>query len=214
MALDFSDSAGAARKSDLEYIKLEFGTNKFRIVGQIRPRYAYWVDLNGNSIPVECLSFDPDVERFTNIEKDWYKEYFPNEKCVWSYVTQVIDEKDGKLKLCGLKKKLWDQIRDTAKSLGDPTDPENGWTIVVDKKKTGPAKFNVEYALLALECQKTKGPLTAEQKEVYESIKSIDELVPRPTANDQKTFIESNLLKKEKNTDEEATREFEEDIPF
>jgi hypothetical protein len=230
MGLNFNDSHGAAIKNTLEYIKFEFGINKFRLVGQIRPRYAYWKQAGTNSIPVECLAFNPEQERFTNVDTDWFKHYFPQDergedtRPVWSYVAQVIDDKDNTLKLCGLKRKLWDQILDAAKDLGDPTDPETGWWIVVDKKKTGPQRFNVEYALQVLKCSESKGPLTEEQMEVYETVKPIDELIPRPTPDEQKAFIERMWLNKDKeeeNADKEAIDELSDtpktgtdDVPF
>jgi hypothetical protein len=209
MGLSFEDSHGSAKKNNVEYIKLEFGKNRFRLVGQIRPRYAYWKELNNNSIPVECLSFDPVQEKFTNVETDWFKHYFPDAKCVWSYVVQVIDPKDGKLKLCGLKKKLWDQVLDAAQSLGDPTDPENGWDIIVDKKKTGTQRFNVEYSLQAIECSTKKAPIPEEFKALLDQVKPIDELVTRPTAEEQKAFIEKNWInvKEESNVDNDAIDE-------
>ena len=219
MGLAFNDSHGSAIKNNLEYIKLEFGINKFRIVGDIRARYSYWKELGTNSIPVECLSFDPALERFTNVETDWFKHYFPDAKCVWSYVVQVIDSKEDepKLKLCGLKKKLWDQILDAAKDLGDPTDPETGWWIIVDKKKTGPQKFNVEYALQVLKCSESKGPLNDAEMALLDKVKPIDELIPRPTSEEQKAFIEKNWVnKEEENADTEAVDELSEaeDVPF
>ena len=109
MSVSFGNAHGSAKKNNLPYIKLEFGENEFRMVGDLLPRYAYWKVLksgdNSFSIPVECLSFDREKEEFTNIEKDWFKYHFPTEKCVWSYVIQVLD-KNGDLMLCGLKKKL------------------------------------------------------------------------------------------------------------
>lgn len=209
MGIAFGDTHGSAKKTGLDYIKLEFGENEFRIVGEILPRYAYWKNLtaNGNtfSVPVECLSFDRDKEEFTNIEKDWFKHYFPEQKCVWSYVAQVLD-KEGTLKLCGLKKKLFDQILTAADALGDPTDPETGYWIKVNKKKTGPNVYNVEYELLQLKLKPT--PLTPEQKEVVAEMRPIDELVPRPTPEQQKEFIQRAwFAQEESNVDNEAIDE-------
>lgn len=221
MGIAFNDSHGSAKKTSLDYIKLVEGENIIRLVGPIRARYAYWKQLKTNSIPVECLSFDPDKEEFTNIEKDYYKEYFPEDRCVWSYVGTGIDAKDEKLKLVGLKKKLWAQVVDAAKELGDPTDPETGWPLIFDKVKTGPHSFNIEYRLNAIKCQKAKGPLTDGEKEmIEENLKPIDDLVPRPTAEDQKAFILNNWINvEEKNTDAEAISELsddkeDEDDPF
>lgn len=219
MGVGFNEAHGAAQKTGLDYIKLEMGENRVRLVGEIRPRYCYWKELRSNSIPIECLSFDPIVEKFTNVEKDWFKHYFGDAKCVWSYVIQALD-KDGTLKLFGLKKKLFDQIQTAAKSLGDPTDVDNGYTLVIEKKKTGPNRFNIEYTLDVLATQKTQGPLDEDQLEAISEMKSIDDLVPRPSADDQKSFIENSWIneKEESNVDKEAIGELDptvgEDAPF
>ena len=224
MGKAWGESAGEAVKNKLDYIKFEFGTNKMRMVGDILPRYAYWKRLNDNNIPVECLAFDREQETFTNIEKDWFKHYFPkkengdNMTCSWSYVIRVIDPKDGKIKLCGLKKKLFEQIQDMAKKhLGDPTDPDTGWEIVFEKKKTGPMPFNVEYTLDQMECKKQ--PLTDEQKAEVAEMPPIDEILPRPTADQQHEFIKKAWLepetKEEDNVDPAAAAGIdEEDVPF
>ena len=200
MSVGFNDSHGAAKKSGLEYVKLEFGDNQFRIV--------------------ECLSFDPAKEKFTNIETDWFKHYYPDAKCVWSYVATVLD-KDGKPKLCGLKKKLFEQIQNAAKKLDDPTDPDTGWPICFEKKKTGSGKFQVEYTLDVFACKDGQRALTEEEREIADKIPPIDEQVPRMTAEEQKAFIESAWINLEEEGDKEAVEELnsgsdikEEDAPF
>ena len=191
MAKSFGSAHGSAKKNNVEYAKLAMGVNEYRLVGELLPRYAYWKELNsgGNSfsIPIECLSFNRDTEEFDNVEKDWFKHYFPEERCVWSYLVQCLD-KDNKLLMFGLKKKLFDQIMTAAETLGDPTDPETGWAIKFTKKSTGPNAFNIEYELLQLKLKPT--PLTAEQKEILKDMKPIEELVPRQTPEQQKAFIE------------------------
>jgi len=212
MGVAFNSANGSAKKAGLDYIKLDFGENTFRMVGDLLPRYCYWKKLGDNSIPVECLAFDREKERFTNIEKDWFKHYFADQKCVWSYVIQVIDSKDGKLKLMGLKKKLFDQIQDLGKDLGDPTDPKTGWSVIVDKKKTGTHIFNVEYKLKERAIKQEA--LTEEQLVEFEKVKPIDELIARQDPEEQKAFIESNWINKtEGNVDSEAIDEFSTDKP-
>ena len=219
MSVGFDNAHGSAQKTGLEYVKLEFGENRVRMVGDLRARYSYWAKMKSATIPVECLSFDPEQEKFTNIEKDWYKHYFPEAKCVWSYVIQVIDSTGG-LKLLGLKRKLFDQVQTAAKTLGDPTSITDGYVLVIDKKKTGSSVFNVEYTLDVLQTQKTQGPLTDEELETIKDMKSIDELVPRQTADEQKAFIESSLLdtEEEVGVDNEAIGELDpsvhEDVKF
>ena len=219
--MKFTESAGGAKKTGLDYFKLEMGENKCRMVGDLLARYCYWKKLKENNIPVECLGFDRKKERFTNTEKDWFKEYFPfkdngdKNNCVWSYAIQVIDPKDNKLKLFGLKKKLFDQIMDLAKEIGDPTNTETGWDLIFEKKKTGPNRFNIEYKLKdrVIEVR----ALSEEELELIKDIKTIDELIPRPTPDEQHAFIKSAWLegqKEEPNVDPAATDSFDDDIPF
>lgn len=70
---------------DKKYLKYKAGANKFRIVGDILPRFVYWlsttkIDDEGKprklSAPFDCLSFDatPGVEKFINGAPDPIKE--------------------------------------------------------------------------------------------------------------------------------------------
>jgi hypothetical protein len=213
MALTFNKIHGEAIKSEIDYYKFEEGRNKFRLVGEVLPRYVYWKQTldSKKSIAIECLSFDREKEKFTNVEKDWFSEYFPEEKCSWSYLVQVIDPKDNKLKVLGLKKKLFQSMLDLAQEhLGDPTDAENGWDVVVSKKKTGPLPFNVEYTLDQLACKKRA--LTDEEKELIKNIKPIDELFPRPAPEEQKAFIERTWINVESKETDDIPPEVSEEI--
>lgn len=83
------------------------------------------------------------------------------------------------------------------------------------REKTGPLTFNVEYKLQVLKCKKRA--LTEEEREAVEAMKPIDELVPRPTPEEQKAFIEKNWFTKEEeeeNNDDNVAEEFDDDIPM
>ena len=152
MALSFNKSKGAAQKSNITTFAYQDGDNSVRLVGDILARYVYWVTgENDKNIPLECLSFDRNEERFNNKEKDWVREYYPDLKCGWSYVMQCIH--NGEVKVINLKKKLWEQILTAAEDLGDPTDPETGWDVKFKRVKTGPLAYNVEYQLQVLKCK-------------------------------------------------------------
>ena len=198
MAIKFKNVTGKAKKSSAEAYTYNEGDNSVRMVGDILPRYVYWTTTTDNKrIPMECLAFDREQERFANLEKDWVQHYFSDLKCSWAYAVQIID--DGKIKILNLKKKLFEQILTAAEDLGDPTDPENGWDVRFKKVKTGPLPFNVEYQLQVLKCKPRT--LTDEEKEVLKDLKPIDDIVRRPTANEQKTFIEQNILEGGNNSD-------------
>lgn len=214
MAIKFGEVAGKAKKGANAYA-FKDGENTIRIFGEVLPRYIYWLKgKNGKDLPVECLSFDRNKEKFTNQEKDWVREYFPDLKCSWAYVVQGFDVAEKKPVVINLKKKLFEQILNAAEDLGDPTSVEDGWDIVFKKQKTGSLAFNVEYTLSVLRCKKRA--LSDEELQIVESAQSIDELVPRLTADEQKKFIEENILDSAK-SDEEVPEEMQEsvdDIPY
>lgn len=191
MALKFGETKGSAQKSSVDSYKYVDGTNKVRLVGDVVARYVYWLKgENNKDIPFECLAFNRGEERFDNSEKDWVKEYHPDLKCGWAYAVQIIDPTDGKVKVMNLKKKLFSAIIDLAGDLGDPTDFQNGWDVIFTKEKTGPLPINVEYKLQPIKCQKAVRPLTADELELVADLKSMDEVLPRPTPDDQKKLLD------------------------
>jgi len=223
MAINFSSSAGQAKKANVDYFKFKDGTNRFRLFGDVLPRYVYWVPgTNNKNIPIECLAFDRDEERFTNAEEDVVRPYLEGiygedskqANCSWSYMMQGIDLDNNKVVAIGLKKKMFQQIKDAAEHLGDPTDPENGWDVVVKRKKTGPHAFNVEYTVDVLACKNR--PLTEEEQEMIAEAKSLDELFPRQTPEEQQKFLDK-LNNEEEESAEDHSDEvgaFDNDTPF
>ena len=189
MAIKFGDVSGKAKKGAASYA-FKDGEQVIRIFGDVVPRYVYWIKgKNNKDIPVECLSFDRDKEKFTNKERDYVREQYPDLNCSWAYVVQGYDMADKKPVVINLKKKLFEQILNAAEDLGDPTDPDEGWDIAFKKVKTGPHTFNVEYNLQVLRCKRRA--LTDEEREMISSAPSIEELVPRATSAEQKEFLDS-----------------------
>jgi len=189
MALKFGETKGKAIKKSYDAFEYKDGENVVRLIGDVLPRYVYWLKgTNNKDIPVECLAFNRDKEKFDNLEVDHVPSFFPEKKCSWAYSMNCIDPKDGKVKILNLKKKLFEQILNTAEDLGDPTDFEEGWDIVFKRTKTGPLTFNVEYTLSPLKCKKR--PLTGEEREAAAVAESIDVKVPRPTPDEVKATLE------------------------
>lgn len=189
MALSFKQTKGKAQTSKVESYEYKDGENSVRLVGGVLPRYVYWVKgTNNKDIPIECLAFSREKEKFDNLEKDWVQESYPDLKCSWSYAVNCIDPKDGKVKVLNLKKKLFEQILTAAEDLGDPTDYDTGWDIVFKRVKTGPLAFNVEYTLQVLRCKQRS--LSDNERKLADTAVSIDEKYPRPTSDEVKALIE------------------------
>lgn len=189
MALAFGSTKGTAIKNKIDAFEYKDGENTVRLIGGVLPRYVYWLKgTNGKDIPVECLAFDRQAEKFMNAEVDHVPAFFPDKKCSWAYSINCIDPKDGKVKVLNLKKKLFEQIINAAEDLGDPTDLENGWDVVFKRAKTGPLPFNVEYTLQVLRCKKRA--LTPEEVALVNEAVDIDTKYPRPTPDQVKVSLE------------------------
>ncbi len=189
MALKFGDTKGKAQKKSIDAFEYKDGENTVRLVGGVLPRYVYWLKgTNGKDIPVECLAFDRQVEKFNNLETDHVPSFFPDKKCSWAYSINCIDPSDGKVKVLNLKKKLFEQILTAAEDLGDPTDYDTGWDIVFKRAKTGPLPFNVEYTLSVLRCRKRS--LSETERTAADAAEDIDTKYVRPSAEEVKKTLE------------------------
>ena len=202
MAISFKNTKGKAQSNKVEAYEYKDGENSVRLIGGLLPRYIYWIKgTNNKDIPVGCLAFSREKEKFDNLEVDHVPKFFPELKCTWSYTVNCIDPKDGKVKALNLKKKLFEQIMTAAEDLGDPTDYDAGWDVVFKRVKTGPLPFNVEYQLQVLRCKSR--PLSDAERELVTTSKAIDEKYPRPTAEE----VLALLTKVTTNSDDEAADE-------
>lgn len=189
MSIKFGETKGKAVKKSVESYEYKDGDNVVRLIGGVLPRYVYWVKgSNNKDIPLECLAFDREKERFTNVEVDHVPTFFPDKKCSWAYSINCIDPKDGRVKVLNLKKKLFEQILNAAEDLGDPTDYDTGWDVTFKRAKTGPLPFNVEYTLSVLKCKKRA--LTADERALADAADDIDSKFPRPTPEEQLAALE------------------------
>lgn len=189
MALAFGKTNGKAVKNSHESYTYKDGENTVRIFGGILPRYIYWLKgSNNKDIPVECLAFDREAEKFNNKEQDHVQDYFPTAKCSWAYSVNCL-QPDGKAVVLNLKKKLFEQICSAAGDLGlDPTDPDEGFDIVFKRAKTGPLAFNVEYTLSQLKLKKRS--LTEDERRVVAEALPIDAKFIRQTPDEVKALLE------------------------
>ena len=139
---------------EIERLSLGIGDTKVRLVGEVMPRYCYWVvTTEGKKMPVECLQFNRQTESFDNSAQDPFKEIDEAifaDKPQFSYVCNVIDRADGKIKLFDLRSTIYSQIVDYATNpdYGNPAGDDSGYDITIKKEKTGPLPQNVKYSCL------------------------------------------------------------------
>lgn len=184
MALAFGNTKGKAISNKVDSYEYKDGENTVRLIGGILARYVYWLKgSNDKPIPVECLAFDRNLEKFTNEEVDHVPAFYPDIKCSWSYTINCIDVKNQKVVALNLKKKLFGQIMSLAEDLqADPTSYDDGFDIVFKKEKTGPLAFNVEYTLSQIKSKKRA--LTPEERTMADAAVDIDSKYPRATSDE------------------------------
>ena len=100
-----------------------------------------------------------------------------------------------------------EQIKVAAEDLGDPTDLETGWDVHFKRVKTGPMAYNVEYQLQALKCKPRA--LDDNEMELVAELKSMDEVLPRPTPDAQKELLDRLRAGSSDNADENSVEEFD-----
>ena len=66
---------GSSNRKEIERLTLPIGDTKIRLIGDVMPRYCYWVvTTEGKKMPVECLGFSRETESFDNSAQDPFKE--------------------------------------------------------------------------------------------------------------------------------------------
>lgn len=201
--LGWGQAQGEAKKSDVTYMKLENGDTQFRIVSNVLARMDYWVpNKDGKNRPFECLRFDRMQEKFIPGAPDpvselGLMEQDPDNKgkmrpmrCKRAYKCMVINRKTGKIEAMDLKKSIFDGIISTMTELGvkDPT------SIDFVVTRTGDKWYEVAYKINEIKTFKMKdqaAELHANDDELIASMKSLDELFPRMTPEEQRKEIEA-----------------------
>jgi hypothetical protein len=199
--LGWGEATGGAKSSAVNYMKFKTGDHQIRIVSGVLARYDYWIpNKEGKSVPFENLSFDRFEERFIKGSEDPVSELGLMEKdpetkgkmrrmrSKRGYKCMVINRATGKLEAMDLKKSIFDGILATMQDLevNDPTQID----FVI--RRTGEQWYEVKYEINQIKTMKLQpqaAELHANDHELIESQKPLDELFPRVSANEQRAAL-------------------------
>lgn len=205
-------SQGSSDRKEIQRITLGNGDNKIRLVGEVLPRYVYWLTTkDGKRMPVECLKFDRNTEQFSGTE-DPFDEVSPDvysDKPQFAYVCNVIDRNDNQIKLFDLKATIYRQIVDFAKDAeyGNPADEASGYDITIVKEKTGPLPQNVKYTVRPARASTS---LTDDEKS--SDLFDLDRIYKRPDYTEQKRWLLENTTLFSDDNDDSFSPESVEDL--
>jgi len=184
---------GSGQRREIERLTLPIGDTKIRLIGEVLPRYVYWVVTSeGKKMPVECLQFDRQTEGFNNNAKDPMKEVdedIYSDKPQFAYVCNVIDRKDNKIKIFDLRSTIYKQIVDYATNpdYGNPADDDAGYDITIKKEKTGPLPQNVKYSVIPA---RSNSALSDAEKSA--DLFELDKIYKRQSYEEQKEWLLQN----------------------
>jgi len=187
------NTGGGGQRREIERLTLPIGDTKIRLIGEVLPRYVYWVVTSeGKKMPVECLQFDRQTEGFNNNAKDPVKEIDEDvysDKPQFAYVCNVIDRSDNKIKIFDLRSTIYKQIVDYATNpdYGNPADDDAGYDITIKKEKTGPLPQNVKYSVIPA---RSNSALSEAEKsgDLFE----LDKIYKRQSYEEQKEWLLQN----------------------
>ena len=186
-------SSGNSDRRDIQRLSMGLGDTKIRLIGDVMPRYCYWVvTKEGKKMPVECLQFDREKETFVASNKDPFKELDADvysEKPQFSYVCNVIDRSDNSIKLLDLRQTIYAQVVDYATNpdYGNPADAAGGYDLTIKKEKTGPLPQNVKYTLIPA---RSNSPLKPEEAAM--ELFDLSKIYKRQTYDEQKEWLMQN----------------------
>jgi hypothetical protein len=186
-------SSGNSERRDIQRLTMGLGDTKIRLVGDVMPRYCYWVvTKEGKKMPVECIEFDREKETFVSSNPNPFKEIDADvysEKPQFSYVCNVIDRSDNSIKLLDLRQTIYAQIVDYATNpdYGNPADETGGYDLTIKKEKTGPLPQNVKYTLIPA---RNNSPLTSEEQAL--ELFDLNKIYKRPDYDTQKEWLMQN----------------------
>ena len=186
-------NTGSNNRKEIERLTQNIGDTKVRLVGDVLPRYCYWVvTTEGKKMPVECLEFQRDTEAFDSSAENPFKEVPADvyaDKPQFSYVCNVLDRTDGKIKLFDLRATIYGQIVDYASNpdYGSPADSEKGYDITIKKEKTGPLPQNVKYTVIPA---RNNSALSEDEKGL--ELFDLDRIYKRQSYDEQKEWLLTN----------------------
>jgi len=181
------------QRKEVQRLSLQIGDTKVRLIGDVLPRYVYWITTNeGKKMPVECLRFSRNTEQFDDTQPDPFKELDEAifaDKPQFAYVCNALDRTDGQIKLFDLRSTIYRQIVDYASNpeYGNPADESSGYDITIKKEKTGPLPQNVKYTCIPA---RASVALTDEEKELEKY--DLDRIYKRQTYDEQKQWLLQN----------------------
>ena len=207
------NTGGNTQRREVERLSLQIGDTKVRLIGDVLPRYVYWITTNeGKKMPVECLRFSRATEQFDDTQPDPFKELDEAifaDKPQFAYVCNALDRSDGKIKLFDLRSTIYRQIVDYASNpeYGNPADDTTGYDITIKKEKTGPLPQNVKYT-----CIPARASVALSEVEKGLETYDLDRIYKRQTYDEQKQWLLQNTAYFVGEAGDEAIAEGVEDL--
>ena len=192
-------------QGDIPRIKLEFGDLEVRFGpafnegGEWFHLYAtHWdLPIEGEKTTFRCAQTQAEPEEClfctaAEVYRDSNPELFKRWKAKprYDFNAVVVGEEDEGFKILSLPPSaamdLLDACNKSAKRGVNPTDPEDGYSFIVTKNKTGPKAYNVDYSFWANPME--GGPLS--DWSILDTLIDLANIFPAPTLQKQRELLQ------------------------
>lgn len=218
-------TGGAGEIERLQLKDLTPGSSwRIRLFGDVLPNMVYWVTTKeGGKRTRPVCNFNRETEEFDpNIDDPIGRIVGPRVKDLrptFAYVTKCIfrtpEGQPDKIMIFDLKQTIYNAIAELARNpeWGDPADPENGYDLTIEKKKTGPLPQNVKYVVTP---SRRATPFTEKEKEMIANHTiSLEKLYKQETPEEQIKWLKENTNYLEDDSESiESAFDPNDDVPF
>ncbi len=145
-----------------------------------------WPCVASTDTPETCL-FCERVDDYRNTAPELYSQFKAKTRTLFNaYV--VGDEVSG-CKVLEVGPSISRDIIDIAERENDPTDPEDGFGFIIEKRSTGPNARDVEYKVSA---ERGNSPIPEAAWELLDNLHPLGELIQYPAYEEQLAILEDN----------------------
>jgi hypothetical protein len=213
-------------QGDIPRIKLDFGDTEVRLgpayceEGNWFKLYAtHWdLPIEGEKTtfrcaqtqdePEECL-FCTAAEMYKDVNPEMWKKW--RAKPRYDFNALEVGAEDEGFKILSLPpsaaKDLLDACNKSAQRGVNPTDPEDGYSFIITKSKTGTKAYNVDYSFWANPME--GGPL--KDWAVLDTLINLSEIFPAPTLKKQQELLQMDT-RADQQEEQKSLPEPEEDV--
>ena len=145
-----------------------------------------WPCIAATDAPESCM-FCECSDDYRNKAPELYSQFKAKTRTLFNAYVVGDEAAGGKVLECGPS--ISRDIIDLAERETDPTDPEDGFAFIIEKRSTGPNARDIEYKVSA---ERSNTPIPEAAWDTLDNLHPLAELIEYPTYEEQLAILEGN----------------------